>query len=157
MNPEFVELTTPRNVTGLTMRTSNARERDPETAALPGLWQRFMSQRRDAHSGPPVAVFSVYTDYESDVNGAYTVVLGRDTGSPASGAHTVRVPAGRYAVFASTGEMPAAVISSWQQVWAYFARPGAPARAYTTDFEQYDPAEPSTVRIHVAVQARSAG
>ena len=64
----------------------------------------------------------------------------------------MRVPAGRYVVFTSSGEIPAAVVAGWQQVWAYFASPEAPARAYTTDFEYYDPAQPSTVRIHIAVR-----
>lgn len=48
--------------------------------------------------------------------------------------------------------MPVAVLTGWQQVWTYFSRPGAPERAYMTDFEYYDPAEPSTVRIHIAVR-----
>ena len=147
IRPRFVELTSLRDVTGLTVRTSNAREADATTAALPALWARFM-----AAGGPPASVFSVYTEYESDVHGAYTVVLGREGGAATPGERTVRVMPGRYAVFTSTGGMPAAVIAGWQAVWAYFAEPDAPARAYTTDFEEYDPADPSAVRIHVAVR-----
>jgi predicted transcriptional regulator YdeE len=157
MSPEFIEIPDTRDITGLAVRTSNARERDPRTAVLPGLWARFAATRPDEDSGLPAAVFSVYTEYESDVHGAYSVVLGREAGSPTSAEHTVHVPAGRYAVFTSTGEMPAAVLAGWQQVWAYFAHPGAPARAYTTDFEHYDPAQPSTVRIHIAVHEGDLG
>ena len=151
IRPRFVELTSPRDVAGVTARTSNAREADPATAALPALWGRFM-----AAGGSPSTVFSVYTDYESDVHGAYTVVLGREAGRSTSGERTVRVVPGRYAVFTSTGDMPAAVIAGWQAVWAYFAEPDAPARAYTTDFEQYEPDDPSTVHIHVAVRGGAA-
>ena len=156
MRPEFVEVSNTRDITGLAVRTSNAREREPETAALPGLWARFEGTRAAA-DGPPSPVFGVYTDYESDVDGAYTVVLGREAGPPTAESRTARVPAGRYAVFTSTGEMPAAVLAGWQQVWAYFAEPEAPARAYAADFEYYDPAEPSTVRIHVGVRASGSG
>ena len=151
MKPEFVELSEPRDVRGLSVRTSNDRERAPETAALPGLWGRFMGTP-PADSDVNAPVFSVYTEYESDVNGAYTVVLGRERGRPSSSERTVRIPPGPYAVFTSSGEMPAAVIAGWEQVWRYFAEPAVPARAYTTDFEYYDPAEPSTVRIHIAVR-----
>jgi predicted transcriptional regulator YdeE len=154
-SPDFIELTTAREITGLTVRTSNARERDAGTALLPGLWGRFMAATAGVQSEPPAPVFSVYTDYESDANGEYTVVLGREAGPSPLEQRTVRVMPGRYAVFTSTGAIPAAVVAGWQEVWTYFARPGAPARAYTTDFEYYDPALPSTVRIHIAVRASS--
>jgi predicted transcriptional regulator YdeE len=151
-SPDFIDVPTARQITGLTVRTSNARERDPATALLPGLWGRFIAATR-GESEPPAPVFSVYTDYESDANGAYTVVLGREAGPSPVQQRTVRVVPGRYAIFTSTGEIPAAVIAGWQEVWSYFARAGAPARAYTTDFEYYDPALPSTVRIHIAIRA----
>jgi predicted transcriptional regulator YdeE len=150
LSPERVTLAAPRHIAGIAARTSNARESDPATAALPGLWTRFAAGPAPA-SGPPAPVYGVYTEYETDVHGAYTAVVGRE-GAPARPTErAVTIPAGIYLVFSSAGEVPAAVISGWQQVWAYFARPDAPARAYTADFEYYDPAHPSMVRIHIAV------
>lgn len=154
MTPEFIELTEPPDVAGITVRTSNARERDPGTAALPHLWARFMAAHPGTEVGPPSPIFSVYTEYESDVNGAYTVVLGREGARSPAAERSLRLDAGRYAVFTSTGAMPEAVVQGWQEVWAYFARPDAPARSYTTDFELYDPLQPSTVRIYVGVDDR---
>jgi len=84
------------------------------------------------------------------VNGAYTVVIGREQSDPAA-EKVVTIPAGRYLEFTSTGAMPAAVIDGWKQVWSYFAEPKAPKRSYTTDFEYYDPSDPSTVKIYIAV------
>jgi predicted transcriptional regulator YdeE len=124
---------------------------------LPGLWARFAALDTQESIAPPGAVFSVYTEYESDANAAYTVVVGRETAPSATAERTVRVQPGRYGVFTSSGEMPAAVIAGWQQVWEYFARAGAPLRAYTTDFEYYDPAQPSIVRIHIAVHDGGVG
>src|SRR5215216_2590161 len=92
MSPELVELPDARDVSGLAVRTSNARERDPQTAALPGLWARFAAARPEGDSGPPAPVFSVYTEYESDLHGAYTVVLGRAAGPSPSADRTARVP-----------------------------------------------------------------
>lgn len=151
MTPEFIELAEPPEIAGITVRTSNARERDPETAALPGLWARFIATAPAPEVGPPSPIFSVYTDYETDLNGAYTVVLGHEADRSPGGDRSLRLAAGRYAVFTSSGAMPDAVVHGWQQIWAYFARPDAPPRAYTTDFECYDPLQPSTVRIYVAI------
>lgn len=157
MNPELVDFPASKHITGLAVRTSNARERDPATAALPNLWGRFTAAQTKHAGGeqPAAPVYSVYTEYESDVNGAYTVVLGREDvlpEFPESADRTVIVTAGRYLVFSSTGEMPGAVLNGWQHVWTYFSRPDAPERAYTTDFEYYDPAQPPTVHIHIAVR-----
>ena len=145
-----VTLDKPLRIAGLAARTSNAREMDPGKAAIPGLWQRFMQEQPKA--GASAAVYSVYTEYESDVNGAYTVVIGRQADIGAIAEKTVTIPAGKYLEFTSTGEMPAAVVNGWKQVWEYFARSEAPARAYTADFEVYDPATPETVKIWIAVK-----
>lgn len=157
MNPELVDIPASTHITGLSVRTSNARERDPATAALPSLWSRFTAAQAKQVRGdlPASPVYSVYTEYESDVNGAYTVVLGREDvfpDPPESAERTVIVPARRYLVFSSTGEMPDAVLNGWQHVWTYFSRPDVPKRAFTTDFEYYNPAQPSTVRIYIAVR-----
>lgn len=155
MTPDFVELPRARAIAGVVVRTSNAQERDPGRAALPSLWARFAEADWASRAGDRTAVHGVYTEYASDVDGAYTVVVGREVDGTTAAPlveRTVRVPAGRYAVFTSTGEMPAAVLAGWAGVWAYFARDDAPARAYATDFEYHDPAEPTTVRIYVGVR-----
>ena len=153
MPPDLVDIPASRDIAGLAARTSNARESDPTTAALPALWARFAAAQRS--SATPAPVYGVYTDYASDADGAYTTVVGHEAGSGTAAAtaeRVVRVPAGRYAVFTSTGEMPAAVIAGWQAVWRYFANATAPTRAYGADFEYYDPAQPSVVRIFVGVR-----
>ncbi len=158
MRPEVVDLPAAKRINGRAVRTSNTRERDPATAALPELWARFMALPREGAAIPSATspIYSVYTEYESDLHGTYTVILGSEDLHegllPEFADPTVIVPAGRYLVFTSTGEMPAAVLTAWQQVWPYFSRPGAPERAYTTHFEYYDPVQPSTVRIHIAVR-----
>ncbi|MFL5502702.1 MAG: effector binding domain-containing protein [Gemmatimonadaceae bacterium] len=150
--PRSVNFASPKRIAGISTRTTNARERDPATAALGALWGRFAQSETRRGPGARKPVYSVYSEYESDLHGAYTVVIGREDDLPAPGEKVVTVPAGRYLEFTSTGEMPAAVIAGWQQVWEFFAAPGAPKRSYTSDFEYYDPATPSTVRIYVAVR-----
>src|SRR5687768_11817756 len=107
MTPEIVDLHQARLITGLAVRTSNERERDPDKGELPRLWARFMAADQEKHGGSR-AITSVYTEYESDLHGAYTVILGREGPPSAAGDRTVRISEGRYAVFTSTGEMPIA-------------------------------------------------
>jgi predicted transcriptional regulator YdeE len=136
-------------VVGFGARTTNDAESDPPTARIPALWGAYMGRRGPADSPS----YAVYTAYESDHTGAYDVTVGAE-GEWATGgglAH-VNVPAGRYLVFANEGEIPGAVIEAWGAVWRHFAREGAPRRAYTTDFEKYDPARPGRVEIHIAVE-----
>lgn len=67
-------------------------------------------------------ILAVYTDCESDVNGAYTFM----TGARVSSANVVppgmvanRVPAGRYAVFTSEkGYVGKVVPETWSRIWA---------------------------------------
>jgi len=61
----------------------------------------------------------------------------------------VSVPEARYLVFRRSGPLPQVVIDGWQDVWEYFARGDAPARAYTFDFEIN--LDATSVEIWVAV------
>ena len=130
-------------VVGLAARTDNAREADPDTALIPGLWARFFgagfAERLPASVADDDPV-SVYTDYASDHTGAYTVVVGKAVSSEApvpEGMVSIDVPAARCLVFPAEGAMPQAVVEAWQAVWAHFAEPTAPDRAYTADLERY--------------------
>jgi len=152
--PRHVDFQKPVVIAGIATRTTNAREMDPGTAALSGLWGRFYAEEAatSAESPDNRPLYSVYTEYESDFNGAYTVVIGREGADKSKAQKVVTIAAGPYLEFISSGAMPGAVIDGWKQVWSYFADTKAHSRrAYTTDFEYYDPAEPSTVRIYIAV------
>jgi predicted transcriptional regulator YdeE len=146
----------PLRVAGLTLRTDNASEAQPEAGKIPGLWQRFRSEDwfdrlgKLGASGPPIGVYSAY---ESDASGSFQIIAGREVKANASAEPPlaiVSVPAGTYLLFQSAGSLPGSVIRGWQDVWAYFERPDAPQRAYTYDVEVYPDAE--TVEIWVAVE-----
>jgi len=139
---------------GLGARTSNAAEMDPSTARIAGLWQRFLAE---AHGKalPARLPYGVYSDYESDVNGPYTLTVGVRVGEdePVDGALAqVRAPAATYLVFEGRGEMPALVFRLWQEVWDHFAADRTDyRRAYGVDFEEHR--APDEVAIHVSVRA----
>lgn len=148
--PEPYVLRAPVFVHGLSVRTTNADEAQPALAKIPALWQRFFEE---GHSTTVIgAVYGVYTEYATDATGPYTLIVGgaSDAGSPAPPLVRTQITPGRYLAFTSKGDVPAAVVAGWRAVWEYFARAGVPKRAYTTDFELYDPATPYEVRIFIA-------
>jgi predicted transcriptional regulator YdeE len=131
---------------GLTARVSNA---EPEL--IGDHWRRFHADETVTHitgkANPNV--FAVYTEYESDYTGAYTLLIGYSIAPDAvvpGGIRVVEVPAQHYAVILASGEQPQATISAWQWVWA-----SALDRAYTADFDEY--IAPGDVRLHVAVRS----
>jgi predicted transcriptional regulator YdeE len=150
-HPELYVLREPVKVVGLSVRTTNADEAQPAHAKIPALWHRFYHEGHSAAVAGPV--YGVYTEYATDASGPYTLVVGAasDAPSPAPPFVGVQIPAGRYLAFTSQGDVPAAVVAGWQGVWEYFGRPDSPRRAYTVDFELYDPSTPYEVRICIAV------
>ncbi len=122
-------------VQGLTCRTSNAAEFNPLTGRIGSLWQSFAASGLGNEMSQ---IFGVYFDYADRHLGEYSVMAGVKLNSDASATQpSLTIPAGEYLVFDCRGAMPAALIAGWGQVWAYFAQPDAPARAFDHDFERY--------------------
>ena len=77
MNPRIVQLDA-FEVMGIAVRTNNAKEASAD-GAIPKLWQRVM-QEHALNAVPDQSdhnIYAVYTDYASDANGDYTLVLGK--------------------------------------------------------------------------------
>jgi predicted transcriptional regulator YdeE len=98
-----------------------------------------------------------YTDYASDANGDYTLVLGAQvrpgTQAPA-GMIAQAVPAGQYAVFTSErGPVAKVVVETWMRIWAYYQLPANGHRAYRADFEVYDEraADPNNAQVDIYI------
>jgi len=143
MNPTFVEKDE-MTLAGISVRTSSGLESNPETARIPGLWQRFY-QNDVMHKIPglvdPQVIYETYCDYESDQDGEYTVILGGEVQSPDNlpdGIVSVIVPRARYMVAPVTGDdVPKAVQQAWGRVWSHFKSPQPYRRAYQVDFERF--------------------
>jgi predicted transcriptional regulator YdeE len=135
----------PFQVIGIAASTSNAKEAGPD-AIIGKQWHRFMSD--DLINKIPnrvdQTIYAVYTDYTSDANGQYTLILGakvRPIPNPKipDGMVIKSVPAGRYAVFTTErGPVIQVVVDTWKQIWAYYQSPQNGQRAYQADFEVYD-------------------
>jgi predicted transcriptional regulator YdeE len=103
------------NVAGLTARTTNRDESDPQVARIGTLWERIyekLPQRSD-----DMRLYGVYSAYETDAHGAFDVTTGV---AVSDGPTAVRIEGGNYLVFSGQGEMPQMVLAVWQAIWQYF-------------------------------------
>ena len=136
-----IEIVDEKQIFGISVRTTNANEMNPETARIGKIWQKFDSEVSvNYQSGE--RVYGVYYNYESDANGEFTVLAGTEKLS--NSLEKVTIPKGKYLVF--EGKAPTsddkgrvqAVIDTWGRIWSYFESGGSEhKRAYKTDFEHY--------------------
>lgn len=157
VHPKIVQLDG-FEVTGIAARTNNAKEAGPD-GVIPKLWQRVM-QEHVLDQGPNKRypnLYAVYTDYASDANCDYTLVLGakvRSGASAAEGMVSKSVPAGRYAMFTSErGPVARIVVETWKRIWTYYELPANGQRAYHADFELYDEraADPNDAQVEIYI------
>lgn len=140
---------------GIDVRTRNADEVDPAKARIGALWQRFFREgiaARIASDARPPAIVGVYSDYESDHTGAYSLLVGGltdETDRAPAGMKRIAIPAGRYMVFEARGAMPQALIETWGRIWKHFDESPAARRAYTVDFELYR--ADGSADVHIAI------
>jgi predicted transcriptional regulator YdeE len=130
---------------GLTARTNNKNEMNPETAKIGGLMGQYFSQNIAAkipNRTNPGITLSVYTEYDSNEQGDYSYFLGEEVSSFDSTPeelNNLTIPAARYQKFTTPeGQMPEVVINAWQQIWKMTSADFGGDRAYQADFELYD-------------------
>ncbi|PYI52501.1 GyrI-like domain-containing protein [Paenibacillus flagellatus] len=139
---------------GITVRTNNKRESGAQ-GELPKLWERFYRDGTAQAAGDS-RIYALYTEYEREHHGDYTVLVGfeRKEGMRPEGGVVKQVPEADYLVFRSEkGPVYRVVAEAWGRIWDYFETSSI-RRTYTGDFEVYeasaDPNE-AIVDIYVAV------
>jgi predicted transcriptional regulator YdeE len=138
---------------GIGIRTTN-KEGQSQTD-IGELWGKFMVDHLADQIPGKLSddIYCVYTDYETDYNGAYTVILGCKVSSVAQlpgGFVDALVPGGKFMVFQPEGPLPESVAATWQDIWQSDIE-----RAYTADFDMYyaDPESRQTpVEIYVGIK-----
>ncbi|MBO9649862.1 MAG: GyrI-like domain-containing protein [Variovorax sp.] len=138
------------NVAGLTARTTNRDENDPEAARIGTLWNRFFDERiyeKTPHRIADMHLYGVYSAYETDANGAFDITTGV---AVADGPEAVHIEGGDYLIFTGQGSMPRMVLAVWEAIWQYFDDHPEIRRRYRSDFEAY--AGPEQVAIHIGVE-----
>jgi len=140
-----------KEIRGLTLRTCNADEMNPQRAKIPA-HVAYVDANVHIDYAAGARAYSVYFNYASDVNGEFDVLMGSDQVAEAKAPlQSVTIEPGSYLKFTAQGDFPAAVIEAWQSVWRYFsAEECEHTRAYTTDFEHYENA--NTVSVYIALR-----
>ena len=130
---------------GLTARTNNKNEMNPQTSKIGELAGRYWGQNLAAkisNRKNPGVTLSVYTDFESDEHGDYTYFVGEEVNSFENipeGFRSVTIPSANYQKFTTApGKMPDVVINGWQEIWKMTSDDFEGKRTYQADFEIYD-------------------
>ncbi len=130
---------------GISERTNNAHEMNPETAKIGQCLHRYFSRALNAkitERKNPGKTFCVYTDYASDMTGDYTYFIGEEVTSFADlpeGCVALTIPAQTYSKFTTgPGAMPQVCIQLWQKIWGMTPDELSGTRVYRADFEVYD-------------------
>ena len=138
---------------GMSTRTKNSNEMNPETAKIGIIWQKFDSTVKVNYKDGE-RVYGVYYNYESDANGEFDVLAGYEI--PNDELDKVTIDKGRYLVFNKTFEQTddntriQAIIETWGRIWEYFSNENSQyKRAYKTDFEYYK--GQNEIEIYIAI------
>jgi predicted transcriptional regulator YdeE len=144
MKPNVVEQSE-FSIIGIQIRTSNAKEMTSQ-GDIPKQWSKFYKEGiadKIPNKVDPT-IYAVYTNYASDYNGEYDIIIGikvtGDSDVP-PGMVVKTIPNGRFAIITSaTGPVEQVVPQAWQRVYSLDQkRQLGGARAYKADFEVYDP------------------
>lgn len=125
------------NIAAISVRTTNLAGQSQ--ADIGNLWTRFFADNITAMIPEKLSddLICAYTEYESDMNGWYTAILGykvADSYNASNEISVVSVPSSTYQVYISTDAKPETVVQTWMQIWQ-----SEIPRAYQTDFDLYLP------------------
>lgn len=143
-------------IIGIATETTNENGKAAED--LGKLWTQFYSENLPSKIANKVSdeVYSIYTDYESDYKGKYTALIGLKVNSlnqVPNGLTGREFKGGKHHKFIAKGQMPNAVVATWQEIWK---KDKELNRKYTADFEVYGPnsqnGENSEVEIYIAAE-----
>lgn len=108
------------NVIGISVRTTN--ENGQSSKDIEALWGKFWGKEIQKQIPNKVNddIYAVYTDYETDFNGPYTLVIGLPVSSLESIPEDfvgITIEKDVYKKIVSKGKMPEAVLATWMEIW----------------------------------------
>lgn len=143
-------------IIGIETETTNENGKSAED--LGKLWEQFYGKNIPSKIPNKIndEIYSIYTDYESDYRGKYKTIIGQRVSSLDEIPNELigrEFNGGTYRKFVAKGQMPNAVVKSWQEIWSQDKELN---RKYTADFEVYGEksqnGEESEVEIFIATK-----
>ncbi|WP_312108390.1 GyrI-like domain-containing protein [Brevibacillus reuszeri] len=148
-----------KRIAGLKVVTTNEAEHGPN-AKIGALWQRYYAEgfpSSTPNQAEQGVVYGVYSDYESDEKGSYSLLIGVEVEKEAElpvDLSITTVPQATYAVFTTrVGPVTEVVIEAWEKIWEWSKQPGN-KRTFIADFERYDGvrcADPNHAQVEVYI------
>jgi predicted transcriptional regulator YdeE len=125
------------SIAGISVRTTNLAGQSQ--VDIGNLWANFFAGNITAMIPAKLSddLICAYTEYESDMNGWYTVILGfkvAESYNVTNEISVVNVPSSTYQVYISADAKPETVVQTWMLIWQ-----SEIPRAYQTDFDLYLP------------------
>ena len=141
---------TDKIIAGICINTNNNEAKE----TISKLWNEFfdnkiVSKIKDKKSDS--FIYGVYSDYESDMNGNYTVTAGIEINrKDMKKYNTILIKKGKYILFEEKGNMPEIIGKTWIKIWEYFAEHQDIKRRYQSDFEMYE--GDKGIKIYIGVK-----
>lgn len=153
------EITLPGfKIIGIQTRTKNEFEADPAKAKIMPLWNKYFMENIEAQIPGRInenKFMGIYTDYESDFNGEYSLLICGETENLNDVPSLLigkEIKEAKYLKFTNEGKMPGVVIETWKFIWNYFSENTGVRRAYTNDLELYDKTQNEKVEIFISIK-----
>ena len=141
---------TEKIIAGICINTNNKKAKD----SISKLWNEFFSNNivsKIEHKKSDSFIYGLYSDYESDMNGNYTVTAGVEINrKDMKKYNTVLIKKGKYILFEQEGQMPDIIVDTWIKIWAYFEEHKDIKRKYISDFELYE--GDKGIKIYIGVK-----
>lgn len=144
------------SIAGISVRTANQNGR--ASLDMKKIWEDFRLNLKnivdDINNRLSDDIYCVYTDYESDKDGEYTVIVGYKVSNTndITGEYTFKeIPAANYYKIMAEGKIPDCTKQAWQSIWQSDIN-----RSYLADFEVYGKeacnSEKAKIPIYLSVQ-----
>jgi len=122
-------------IIGISIRTTN--QNGQSAKDIEAIWTKFWGEKIQEQIPNKVNdnIYAVYTDYETDFNGAYTTIIGLPVSSLEDIPKDfvgITIEKAKYQKFVSKGKMPEAVVNTWMKIWGN--KELSQVRAYKADF-----------------------
>ena len=156
MQPEIFALDA-MYIVGTEIRTQNRLEGKRSSARIPAHWDNFYDQQvvRRIPNRTGEDLYGIFTHYVNGDTAEYSHIIGVEVAGLLNipeGMVGLMIPEGEYMVFTAEGKMPRAVGQVWDEIQEYFEENLAYQRAFTFDFELYDPSDSETINVYVAIR-----
>lgn len=142
-------------VVGISARISN--EGESAVKDIEALWGRFWGEEVQ-HQIPQKLnddIYAVYSDYETDHTGPYTLTIGLSVSSLDNipeGFTVMAIEEDAYEKFVSKGKMPDAVLKTWFEIWADKELNRAFRKDFTVHGEKYFDGDQAEVETFISIK-----